>query len=193
MAQVLRGRPLTLYHFHAIVHAGRVQRAWVASVARRREDEAVAQATAAEQLILRLARARASEFRTRRFASLITRSIRSFVHRRMAVAASLHGWLSKEVSSSSPAPPGWRWRRRYFWVAHGKLLYDSVRSSQSWQEPSAQAGLISELSGARCIQGSVVCLSFARHNGFTTLRLRANDAAEAEDWRRGLLWLAQMV
>ena len=95
---------------------GHVQRAWVAKVARKREIEARTQAATAEQLALRLARARAADLRTQHFATLIARHLRQFVQRRLRVAGSLRGWLAAGAAQGCGdqpvAPPLLLGRRR---------------------------------------------------------------------------------
>ena len=168
---------------------GRVQRAWVASVARRRELEARGKAENAELLALRLARARASELRSKHFARLIARHLRLFVQRRIRVADALRGWLSKRVQPGSLAPPTHRWRRRYFWVASGALLYDSVK----WRTARSRGMSIRELSNATRTGACEFDLSFGRGKVSRTLSLRAAEDVEAEYWRRSLLWLAKLA
>ena len=166
---------------------GRVQRAWVASVARRREAEARGQAATAELLTLRLARARASELRTKHFAALVARHLRLFVQRRIRMSEALRGWLSKRVQPGSLAPPGRRWRRRFFWVAGGALLYDSVR----WRSVHARAIPIRELSEAKRAGPCEFHLKFGAAG--RSLTLRSLNAGDAEFWRRSLLWLAKLI
>lgn len=167
---------------------GRVQRAWVASVARRREREARGQAEAADLLTLRLARARAAELRTRHFAALVARHMRLYVQSRIRVAGELRGWLSKRVQPGSWSAPTHPWRRRFFWVADGALLYDSVK----WRTARSRGIPIRELSETHRIGPNDFRLRFGRAGSSRTLTLRSSDPAAAEDWRRKLAWLARI-
>ena len=169
---------------------GHVQRAWVAKVARKREIEARTQAATAEQLALRLARARAADLRTQHFATLIARHLRQFVQRRLRVAGSLRGWLAKRVQHKGAVINPWR--RRYFWVAGGAILYDSVK----WRTARSRGLPIRELSEAVRIRPNTSTdfeLRFQRGIVRRTLSLRAAEASEADFWRRSLLWLAKLA
>lgn len=169
---------------------GHVQRAWVAKVARKREIEARTQAATAEQLALRLARARAADLRTHHFATLIARHLRQFVQRRLRVAGALRGWLAKRVQHKGAVINPWR--RRYFWVAGGAILYDSVK----WRTARSRGLPIRELSEAVRIRPNTSTdfeLRFQRGIVRRTLSLRAAEASEADFWRRSLLWLAKLA
>lgn len=166
----------------------RVQRQWIASLARRREVEARSKAAAAEQLVGRLARARAAELRTKHMAKLIARHLKRFAQRRVQLARELRGWLSKHVQPGSKAPYGYRWQRRFFWVHGGTLLYDSVR----WRTAHARGLRISDLSEAVRMGPCEFELHFGGSAVKPSLTLRAGDEATVDFWVAALLWLARM-
>ena len=168
---------------------GRVQRAWVANLASRREKEAMGQAERASLLTLRLARARSAELRVRHFAVLIARQLRTYVQQRMTVTQSLHGWLAKRSQPTSKALPGKRWHRRYFWVAEGRLHYDSVR----WRVARSDGWELRHLQHAVAIGACDIRVSFGRAGTVRhAIVLRAADPTAAHYWRNGLLWLAHL-
>ena len=170
--------------------AGRVQRAWVSQLAKKREREAEAQAASAEWLALRLARARSSELRTRHYAVIIARRFRQFVQQRLQAAASLRGWLVKRVQPHSSTAPGHRWRTRYFWVAGGALRYDSVK----YRVARMHGWPIRELRAAVPLGPGTIRLLFGRGSvARHSMVLRSREPGLAEHWRCQLLWLAHLV
>ena len=167
---------------------GRVQRAWVASVARRREAEAEKQAETAKLLELRLARARASELRARHFAVLIAQHLKRYFSRRIEVAGALRGWLSKRVHTSSLAPS--KWRRRYYWVSAGALRYDSVERRMAHLHGWPLRDLVEASALKR--RGEFALVFRTADDGRHALRLRAATEADAAFWWRWMRWLAHL-
>ena len=85
------------------------------------------------------------------------------------------GWLANGTRCGE-------WRRRYFWVAGGAILYDVARTI-AWP---------THASGAHPTKHLEFELRFQRGIVRRTLSLRAAEAS-ADFWRRSLLWLAKLA
>ena len=174
--------------------SGRVQRAWVGNMALRREREAEKNAAAAEILGTRLQRARAHDLRHKHHAALIARTVADFVRRRRSLVSSLHGWLSKRVSKQSRSLLGFKWRKRYFWVASGALRYDSVRAMADPALRGAPLKYLREAVASTKVPGEF-SLTFGSGGpaDCISIMLRSDVPSDAEFWRRSLLWLAHLT